>query len=222
MCYLKVDPERFHTKARKRKKTNVHWARNWAQCMDCWQKKRFPPVSIKSSIRKAMEIARKGAKHIRVISCGADKMRMTAAVALSVNNDLLAPFLIYRGKRTPNLKLDSFFNKVEVRAQQNAWMTGQLFKDWVRCVLEPHCRKYTRSLLIMDQFRVHETKEALYPKDAPNLLMFLLINQLKTIWRDCGRCIFKLITWRWTRTIQSHSNQAKNSYSNGYTTHGTI
>jgi hypothetical protein len=49
----------------------------------------------------------------------------------------------------------------EIQANENAWMTETLFLDWMNKIWQPHARKYPRSLIVMDQFRVHKMQSVL-------------------------------------------------------------
>jgi hypothetical protein len=44
---------------------------------------------------------------------------------------------------------------MELHAHPKAWMSRELMLKWISNVLEPHCMKFKRSLIIMDRFKVH-------------------------------------------------------------------
>ena len=50
-------------------------------------------------------------------------------------------------------------NKIELHSQPKAWMSKELMFEWISNVIEPYCRSFDRSLLILDRFKVHAMPE---------------------------------------------------------------
>jgi len=61
------------------------------------------------------------------LTTNADKIRSTANLAISAANDLLAPFMIFKGKLQRKLNISDRINKIEYTFQEKSWMTKDIF-----------------------------------------------------------------------------------------------
>ena len=63
---------------------------------------------------------------------GAEKQRCTVMLAITADGHKLIPYTIFKCKTLPKEKLPS---GIDVRVQQNGWMTEDPFMDWLKTVL---------------------------------------------------------------------------------------
>lgn len=86
---------------------------------------------------------------------------MTSLIGVSASNNFLPLFIVIKGKKIP-VDLQQFEDpQVVITSSENAWITEETFIQWIDRVWKPYTHHFTRSLLIMDQYRVHKTDRVL-------------------------------------------------------------
>jgi len=91
---------------------------------------------------------------------------MTCLLGIDALNNILPPFIVLKGKSVPQDVQDMEGANLVLSAQGNAWMNEDLFLKWISRVWKPHINGFKRTLLIMDQFRVHKMANVLKELDA--------------------------------------------------------
>ncbi len=105
---------------------------------------------------RSTTIAEKGARDVKILSTGHEKLRVTVMLSVTADGHKLPPFLILKRKTRPKEK---FPNDVIVRAQEKGWMTEELMLEWVQLVWNrrPGFSRKAPSMLVLDAFRAHLT-----------------------------------------------------------------
>ena len=69
--------------------------------------------------------------------------------------------MILKGKKvSPDLQaLET--PQITITVNSNAWQTEESFLLWLDKIWRPYCSQFERSLLILDEFRVHKTQKVL-------------------------------------------------------------
>lgn len=66
-----------------------------------------------------------------------------------------------KGKKIPQDIVDLESPQLVLASSENAWVTEEGFLKWISRVWKPYSHQFERSLLIMDQFRVHKMESIL-------------------------------------------------------------
>jgi len=96
-----------------------------------------------------------GTKSVRVRTTGSEKRHITVVLSVAASGDVLAPMIIFKGKR--ELKLKSPKGWI-IAVQQKAWMDEHLMLRWVKEIYRQYTEK-KQSLCVLDSFRVHIRKQ---------------------------------------------------------------
>ena len=70
-------------------------------------------------------------------------------------------YVITKGKKVPQELEELETPNLVIASNDNAWMTEELFLKWISRVWRPYTHDMPRSLLIVDQFRVHKMSNIL-------------------------------------------------------------
>ena len=81
---------------------------------------------------------------------------MTALLGITASNTILPSFVVLKGRKV-SIEVQQLENaNLYVTASPNAWITEEGFLEWIDRVWKPYSLQFERTLLIMDQFRVHK------------------------------------------------------------------
>lgn len=118
-------------------------------------------VAIASLAIATIEVT--GARAVQIQSTDKQSDRLTAALAVASNGEKLQPFAIFKGtvngrvRREFSRQNNPFPQNIVYSTNENAWMTRELMKEWIRLVLVPFAEQYGNNnvCLILDSFQVH-------------------------------------------------------------------
>ena len=88
-------------------------------------------------------------------------MRVTVAVTVTANGEMLKPMIIFKGKpggRIQQREFPSYRNESIYACQDRAWMDEKVLQEWVQKVLKPHAEKAPpgiHPILLLDSYRCH-------------------------------------------------------------------
>ena len=100
----------------------------------------------------------KGKKDINVITTGSEKAKLTALFGVTAANTRLPLLVILKGNRVPAFVKNMEDETLKIYSNDSAWMTEEIFLDWIDKIWKPHSSRFERSLLVMDMFRAHKTQ----------------------------------------------------------------
>lgn len=99
---------------------------------------------------------------VNLTTTGADKTRITVALAAAADGSKLRPFVIFKGKRTDRGRILKELSKAKEKGysdqciyavQDDAWMDEQEVKVWIDKVLQPKVGLLKRNhLIILDSY----------------------------------------------------------------------
>lgn len=96
-----------------------------------------------------------------ISTANGEKQRITFLLGVSASNDLLPIFSILRGKKVP-IELRALESvDIFLDANESAWMKVDSFLRWIEHIWAPYSSHFSRTLLIMDRFKVHYNPEVL-------------------------------------------------------------
>ena len=87
---------------------------------------------------------------------GSEKHRLTALLGVNAAGVILPQLLVLKGKKIPRGTLELEDGSMFVTSSQNAWITEKGFLSWIKRIWHPYSSGFNRSLLILDQFKVHK------------------------------------------------------------------
>ena len=101
-----------------------------------------------------------------VMTTGADKRRATVVLCCSSDGALFPPMIIFKGtKKHVSIREIQKQRGTTVRVQKSAWMTTELYLEWLRQNLVKYLGDTTKpSLLVLDNFRGHKDRADALPK----------------------------------------------------------
>lgn len=105
-------------------------------------------------------IESRGAREVKVLSTGYEKLRFTVILACLSDGTKLQPYVVFKRKTIP--KNENFPKKVIVRVNAKGYMTGDMVVQWFRLVwcLWPGALLRLNNVLVLDSFRGHPTSKA--------------------------------------------------------------
>ena len=107
-----------------------------------------------------------GTKHPHLKATKVQKKRLTAGLGVSAAGDKLNPMLIYKGSGTRFRNLTNTHG-YDLRKNENAWMTSQLFRDYLKSEIKFYLArqrkqahlKDKKALFIIDGFSGHKLED---------------------------------------------------------------
>jgi len=96
-----------------------------------------------------------------VATTGCEKQRMTCLLGMDALNNILPSFIVLKGKTVPQDLQGIQGTNLFLSSNDNAWISEELFLKWITWICKPRTHEFKRSLLIMDQFRVHKMTSVL-------------------------------------------------------------
>lgn len=99
-------------------------------------------------------VSEKGVSSVPIKTTGCEKQRCTVMLAVTADGRKLPPFVIFKRKTVPKMKLGA---RIHIRAQENGWMNEELMQDWIDTVWgkRPGALLRLPSLLVLDSFKGH-------------------------------------------------------------------
>jgi transposase-like protein len=105
-------------------------------------------------------LAKKGQKTINVRKSSGSTIRLTAALCVSADGELLTPMIVFKGKPTGriNRSFPTYPQGAFYEAQEKAWMDEKVMLEWVEKVLKPHIAQApagVHPIILLDSYRCH-------------------------------------------------------------------
>lgn len=122
---------------------------------------------------------------------GAEKQRLTAFPAISSSNEVLPLFIILKGKRLSKDIQKLQDDDLTVTISDNGWMTETTMLHWIDTVWKPYSSKFSRSLLLLDQFKAHLTPKVLAAFEACNSDILFIPKGLTSVYQPCDAYLNK-------------------------------
>jgi len=86
---------------------------------------------------------------------------LTCLIGISASQTTLPLFAIFKGKNIPQELQEIDDPNLVVAMSKNAWMTEEGFYKWIHRIWRPYAENFQRTLLVLDQFKVHKISKVL-------------------------------------------------------------
>ena len=138
------------------------------------------PLPLDLSSKRTIEFTR--ARSISIIKSTRAKSRITLLLVIDSEGNFASPFMIKKGKISfvmligvaKEISID--INDIFVSQNKNAWMTADLFLQYLKAVIPEYIKKYknARFVLSMDHFAGHKDLKILEYLEEKTITYFLI------------------------------------------------
>lgn len=162
-------------------------------------------------------VDREGTKSVLIRTTGAEKRHITVVLAVAGSGDVLPPMIIFKGKRTLDLKAPKGWL---IAVQEKAWMDETLMLRWINEIYLPFTGR-ERSLLVMDSFRAHITDDVKKQLRRGNVVPAIIpggcTSKLQPLDVSINKPVKSYLRRSWTEYIRDATNalQSSDETSNG-------